>query len=263
MIYYEDIGDNVTHRKISTNTLPRKGEVAQQWGDFGAAASPSPPFTERLLSHISRLLCGCFLCRSWSGLAFCRSSTFRRSSAFCRSLSLSLSLCFSFLGFTLCRCWLGLEMFRVNIDSQRCFRTEHSRAFRSNRAKLGFTIRKGCSILGRKSKTIKLSPTASSPSLAGSSLAGSTLCVRSTTILGEILCTSHCLKQSSATLARPNVLKNIQYLHLSKLCLHVCTICKYAIKFAHYTKSLTFGCFLGIPRNSSSSSSSLATSKAS
>merc|ERR1719454_702690 len=99
MIYYEDIGDNVTHRKISTNTLPGKGEVAQQWGDFGAAASPSPPLTERLLSHISRLLCGCFLCRS--GLAFCRSSTFRRSSAFCRSLS--LSLCFSFLGFTLCR----------------------------------------------------------------------------------------------------------------------------------------------------------------
>merc|ERR1719411_22117 len=109
MIYYEDIGDNVTHRKISTNTLPRKGDLAQQWGDFGAAASPSPPFTERLLSHISRLLCGCFLCRSWSGLAFCRSSTFRRSSAFCRSLSLSLSLCLSFLGFTLC--WLGLWMF--------------------------------------------------------------------------------------------------------------------------------------------------------
>ena len=151
MIYYEDIGDNVTHRKISTNTLPRKGEVAQQWGDFGAAASPSPPFTERLLSHISRLLCGCFLCRSWSGLAFCRSSTFRRSSAFCRSLS--LSLCFSFLGFTLCRCWLGLEMFRVNIDSQRCFRTEHSRAFRSNRAKLGFTIkRKVAAFWGEKAK---------------------------------------------------------------------------------------------------------------
>merc|ERR1719454_884313 len=105
MIYYEDIGDNVTHRKISTNTLPGKGEVAQQWGDFGAAASPSPPLTERLLSHISRLLCGCFLCRSWSGLAFCRGSTFRRS------LSLSLSLCFSFLGFTLCRCRLGLWVF--------------------------------------------------------------------------------------------------------------------------------------------------------
>ena len=253
---------NVTHRKISTNTLPRKGEVAQQWGDFGAAASPSPPFTERLLSHISRLLCGCFLCRSWSGLAFCRSSAFRRSSAFCRSLS--LSLCFSFLGFTLCRCRLGLEMFRINIDSQRCFRTEHSRAFRSNRAKLGFAMKKKVAAFWReKSKTIKLCPTASSPSLAGSSLAGSTLCVRSTTILGEILSTSHCLNQSSATLARPNVLKYIQYLHLSKLCLHVCTICKYAIKFEYYTKSLTFGCFLGIPRNSSSSSSSLATSKAS
>ena len=253
MIYYEDIGNTVTHRKISTNTqIPAKGDWRRLWLTLF-------PLQELLLSHISRLLCGCFLCRSWSGLAFCRSSAFRRSSAFCRSLS--LSLCFSFLGFTLCR--LGLEMFRINIDSQRCFRTEHSRAFRSNRAKLGFTIRKGCSILGRKSKTIKLSPTASSPSLAGSSLAGSTLCVRSTTILGEILSTSHCLKQSSATLARPNVLKNIQYLHLSKLCLHVCTICKYAIKFAHYTKSLTFGCFLGIPRNSSSSSSSLATSKAS
>merc|ERR1719225_74783 len=104
MIYYEDIGDNVTHRKISTNTLPRKGEVAQQWGDFGAAASPSPPFTERLLSHISRLLCGCFLCRSWSGLAFCRSSTFRRSSAFCRC---RLGRIFAFLG--------GLLLGRLNL----------------------------------------------------------------------------------------------------------------------------------------------------
>ena len=27
MIYYEDIGGNVTHRKISTNTLPTKGGI--------------------------------------------------------------------------------------------------------------------------------------------------------------------------------------------------------------------------------------------
>merc|ERR1719464_2271899 len=37
MIYYEDIGDNVTHRKISRNTLPTKkrGSATQRWDDNG------------------------------------------------------------------------------------------------------------------------------------------------------------------------------------------------------------------------------------
>merc|ERR1719175_544045 len=42
MIYYEDIGGNVTHRKISTNSLPRKGGSAtQRWDDNDFGFFPS------------------------------------------------------------------------------------------------------------------------------------------------------------------------------------------------------------------------------
>ena len=128
MIYYEDIGNTVTHRKISTNTqIPTKGDWRRLWLTLF-------PLQELLLSHISRLLCGrSFLCRS--SLALGRSSfSFRRS--------LSLGLCLALLGFPFRGCWLGLQMFRVSFDSQRCLRTEHSGAFtertcRSNCTKYG------------------------------------------------------------------------------------------------------------------------------
>merc|ERR1719458_2119342 len=90
MIYYEDIGDTVTHRKISTNTqTPMKGDWRRLWLTLF-------PLQELLLSHISRLLRRCsFLCRS--------SFSFRRSSF---SFRRSLCLCLSLLSFPLC-CWLG------------------------------------------------------------------------------------------------------------------------------------------------------------
>merc|ERR1719273_1943421 len=97
MIYYEDIGNTVTHRKISTNTqIPAKGDWRRLWLTLF-------PLQELLLSHISRLLCGrSFLCRS--SLAFGRSSfSFRRS--------LSLGLCLALLGFPFRGCWLGLWVF--------------------------------------------------------------------------------------------------------------------------------------------------------
>merc|ERR1719219_3240834 len=83
MIYYEDNGNTVTHRKISTNTqIPAKRDWRRLWLTLF-------PLQELLLSHISRLLCGrSFLCRS--SLALGRSSfSFRRS--------LSLGLCLSLL----------------------------------------------------------------------------------------------------------------------------------------------------------------------
>merc|ERR1719507_1064917 len=86
MIYYEDIGNTVTHRKISTNTqIPAKRDWRRLWLTLF-------PLQELLLSHISRLLCGrSFLCRS--------------SFSFCRSLS--LGLCLALLGFPFRSCWLG------------------------------------------------------------------------------------------------------------------------------------------------------------
>merc|ERR1719458_1885754 len=90
MIYYEDIGNTVTHRKISTNTqIPAKGDWRRLWLTLF-------PLQELLLSHVSRLLCRrSFLCR-------------RSSFSFRRSLSLGLGL--SLLGVPLC-CWLGLRVF--------------------------------------------------------------------------------------------------------------------------------------------------------
>merc|ERR1712183_377886 len=42
MIYYEDIGGNITHRKISTNTLPTKGlSATQRWDDNDFGFFPS------------------------------------------------------------------------------------------------------------------------------------------------------------------------------------------------------------------------------
>merc|ERR1719507_1911194 len=97
MIYYEDIGNTVTHRKISTNTqIPAKRDWRRLWLTLF-------PLQELLLSHISRLLCRrSFLCRS--SLALGRSSfSFRRS--------LSLGLCLALLGFPFRSCWLGLWVF--------------------------------------------------------------------------------------------------------------------------------------------------------
>merc|ERR1719331_2381248 len=94
MIYYEDIGNTVTHRKISTNT-----QIPATKRDWRRLWLTLFPLQELLLSHISRLLCGrSFLCRS--SLAFSRCSfSFRRS--------LSLGLCLALLGFPFRGCWLG------------------------------------------------------------------------------------------------------------------------------------------------------------
>merc|ERR1719458_1905460 len=92
MIYIKDIGDTVTHRKISTNTqTPTKGDRRRLWLTLF-------PLQELLLSHVSRLLCRCSFFRRCN-LPFRRSSfSFRRSLSLCLGLSL--------LGFPLC-CWLG------------------------------------------------------------------------------------------------------------------------------------------------------------